>query len=193
MPHVVCVPGRECTTKLKVVTWSRYGGDALATAETALYNFHAALFYEKRVQDFVDAQRANGGFTETAPFVGIASASLSGGSYGAMLGCTHASTSPSHQSRPLCSGPIGWDTFPVHMQLQLYRFYGSTRILEQTYNATLRWIEFLESQSHGKAVLHGVRACHGCLYVHCRLVCDAKHAVHPNPALGLDGIGAEPS
>lgn len=79
----------------------------------------------------------------------------------------------------------------MHMQLQLYRFYGSTRILEQTYNATLRWIEFLESQSHGKAVLHGVRACHGCLCVRCRLVC-AANTLCTHTQLS-DWMGLEPS
>ena len=62
-----------------------YGGDALMSGEALLFNFDMAPFLRKRVLDFLDAQRANGGFTETAPFVGIADAGLGGD-----------------------SGPIGW-------------------------------------------------------------------------------------
>jgi alpha-L-rhamnosidase len=38
----------------------------------AILNFEMLSFYEKRLNDFVDSQRENGGITETAPFVGIA-------------------------------------------------------------------------------------------------------------------------
>lgn len=74
------------------------GGDALATAESVIANLDMATLYEKvgrlpacicshascelmmslfyvcdqRVYDFNDAVRPNAGFTETAPFVGIA-------------------------------------------------------------------------------------------------------------------------
>jgi alpha-L-rhamnosidase len=47
-----------------------YGGDALMTGESFIYNFDMAAFYGKRVRDYADAQRSNGGFTETAPYVG---------------------------------------------------------------------------------------------------------------------------
>ena len=55
------------------------------SGEALIPNFDLALFLEKRVGDYLDAQRPNGGFTETAPFVGIADAGLGGD-----------------------SGPIGW-------------------------------------------------------------------------------------
>ena len=41
-----------------------YGGDALMSGESFIQNFDMALFYEKRVQDYNDAQRSNG-----SPFI----------------------------------------------------------------------------------------------------------------------------
>lgn len=37
-----------------------YGGDALMSGESLLQNFDMSLFYEKRILDYVDAQRDNG-------------------------------------------------------------------------------------------------------------------------------------
>ncbi len=48
-----------------------YGGDIVAASEMAMFNFDMARFYGKAVEDLADAVRPNGGFTETAPFVGI--------------------------------------------------------------------------------------------------------------------------
>eukprot|EP00940_MAST-03C_sp_MAST-3C-sp2_P003140 g3140.t1 len=99
-----------------------YTGDLLATAETALYLYDVSQFYEKRVLDVFDAQREDGGLTETAPFVGISDAGLGGE-----------------------SGPIGWDSVGPILQLYMYRFYGNENLLRYNYNATARWIAFLRS------------------------------------------------
>ena len=64
-----------------------YGGDIVAASEMAMFNFDMARFYAKAVQDLADAVRPNGGFTETAPFVGIADEGLGEK-----------------------SGPVGWGT-----------------------------------------------------------------------------------
>ena len=48
-----------------------YGGDIVATAESYLFNYNMQTFYRKTVEDFANDQRANGGITETAPYVGI--------------------------------------------------------------------------------------------------------------------------
>ena len=53
-----------------------YGGDAMMSAESLIMNFDMTLFYQKRTEDYLDAQRANGGFTETAPYVGIDDAGM---------------------------------------------------------------------------------------------------------------------
>ena len=121
-----------------------YGGDALMTAESFIHNFDVAAFYEKRVRDYADAQRANGGFTETAPFVGIEDAGMGGG-----------------------SGPIGWQTFmpvaqvwaacgldlPDHVQhplalarqAWLLKYYGNLSVLADTYESAAAYCAFLNA------------------------------------------------
>lgn len=104
-----------------------YGGDALGCGEAGLSIYDWEAFYAKRVRDFNDAQRLSaasdaaaagrdgagrggatffrgggtqlGGFTETAPFVGI-----SDGGVG-----------------PAGSGPIGWQSYQPEAQLWLYK------------------------------------------------------------------------
>ena len=64
-----------------------YGGDIVAACEMAMLNFDMSRLYRKSVEDLTDAARTNGGFTETAPYVGISDEGLGGG-----------------------AGPIGWGT-----------------------------------------------------------------------------------
>jgi len=99
-----------------------YGGDIVAASEMAILNFDMARFYAKAVDDLVDAVRPNGGFTETAPFVGIASDGLGEK-----------------------AGPIGWGTAEPVLLWELYRYYGDRRLLEQNYEVTRRWVDFLKT------------------------------------------------
>jgi len=71
------------------------------SGETFLTLFQTATFYLKRLRDYVEAQRSNGGFTETAPFVGLSDSGLGGD-----------------------SGPIGWQTYAVVDALWLFTYYG---------------------------------------------------------------------
>lgn len=48
-----------------------YGGDIVALAKSMVYQFDAANLYEKTIGDFINDVRLNGGFPETAPFMGI--------------------------------------------------------------------------------------------------------------------------
>ncbi len=48
-----------------------YGGDIVALAKSMVYQFDAANLYEKTIRDFINDVRLNGGFPETAPFMGI--------------------------------------------------------------------------------------------------------------------------
>ena len=93
----------------------------LASAETALLGFDMSNFYAKRARDVVDAQRPEGGITETAPFVGISDRGLGDE-----------------------SGPIGWDSVVLPLQLYLYDYYGDLRIVKDSYNASAAWMAFLE-------------------------------------------------
>jgi alpha-L-rhamnosidase len=48
-----------------------YGGDIVALAQSQLYMFDNEQIYRKTIFDFIDDVRVNGGFPETAPFMGI--------------------------------------------------------------------------------------------------------------------------
>jgi alpha-L-rhamnosidase len=99
-----------------------YTGDALMSGESLIANFDMATFYAKRLDDVLDAQRANGGITETAPFVGISDAGLGGG-----------------------SGPIGWQTYFTTAAAWLLKYYGNRPAVERAFGAATRYVEFLDA------------------------------------------------
>ncbi|TJZ63285.1 alpha-L-rhamnosidase [Sphingobacterium olei] len=101
-----------------------YGGDIVGTAETFIYNYDMANFYKKAIQDFRNDQRANGGFTETAPYVGIADHGQGGG-----------------------TGPLGWQLAYPFMLKQLYDFYGDRQVIEEGYPAFRSQMDFLKTQT----------------------------------------------
>src|SRR5690606_17943978 len=101
-----------------------YGGDIVASSEMAMFNFDMARFYAKTVVDFADAQRSNGGFTETAPYVGIADEGVGGE-----------------------RGPPGWGMVHPLLLRQLYQYYGDRRLMETQYDNTRRWIELLRQHA----------------------------------------------
>lgn len=101
-----------------------YGGDIVACSEAAIYNFDMATFYAKAIEDLLDAARPNGGFTETAPFTGVADKGLGEG-----------------------AGPMLWGTAHPVLQERLLRQYGNRRILAEQYEATSRWMAFLGSRA----------------------------------------------
>lgn len=81
-----------------------YGGDVLASAEAALLMFDMHAMYRQRVEDYTLDQRANGGYTETGPFLGIDDNGLGGGSGPIEWGCAlRAHMSPRlHTCHLLC-------------------------------------------------------------------------------------------
>ena len=111
-----------------------YGGDPLGSGEAGLSIYDFSTFYRKRVQDFNDAVRLDatsgnfGGFPETAPFVNIADASLIPGDK---------------------SGPIGWETYQPVAQLWLYKYYGDTVTLKESFNLTLAYVSQLDTEPSG--------------------------------------------
>ena len=110
-----------------------YGGDLVAASEMGIYNFDMSRFYAKVVNDFADAVRPNGGFTETAPYVGIADEGLGDQ-----------------------SGPIGWGTAHPLLQWQLYQYYGDKRVLEEQFENTKHWIELLNSKAKDFILDNGI-------------------------------------
>ena len=97
-----------------------YGGDTLASGESFIARYDMSSFYAKRVWDFVDAQRENGGYTETAPHVGISDAGLGGG-----------------------AGPIGWAAFVPEAVMWMYKYYGNRALMAETYPSVLRFANLL--------------------------------------------------
>jgi alpha-L-rhamnosidase len=110
-----------------------YGGDIVAAGEMAMLNFDMARFYGKAVADLADAVRPNGGFTETAPFVGISDEGLGEG-----------------------SGPVGWGTAQPFLLWRLYQYYGDRRLLEENYELTKRWIALLQSRAPDGILDNGI-------------------------------------
>ncbi len=110
-----------------------YGGDIAAASEMGMLNFDLANFYAKAVEDLRDAARANGGFTETAPFVGIADESLGDQ-----------------------SGPIGWGTAQPLLLWQLYQYYGDRQLMAEHYEATQKWIALLRTREQDGILNNGI-------------------------------------
>ena len=110
-----------------------YGGDMVAASEMGILNFDMARFYAKAVWDLADAVRPNGGFTETAPFVGISDEGLGDK-----------------------SGPVGWGTAHPLLQWQLYQYYGDRRLLEEQFEATQRWLALLQSRAQDGILDNGI-------------------------------------
>ncbi|MBP7826579.1 MAG: Bacterial alpha-L-rhamnosidase [Verrucomicrobia bacterium ADurb.Bin118] len=110
-----------------------YGGDIVTSSEMAMLNFDMARFYAKAAQDLVDDVRPNGGFTETAPYVGISDEGLG------------------EQS-----GPVGWGTAQPLLLWQLRQYYGEHRLAEEHYAATKRWIALLHEQARDGILDNGI-------------------------------------
>ena len=110
-----------------------YGGDIMAASEMAMFNFDMSRFYTKAAHDLADAARTNGGFTETAPYVGIADESLGGK-----------------------AGPIGWGSSHPWLIWQLYQYYGEKRLMVEQYDAVRKWVGFLENCSKENILDNGI-------------------------------------
>lgn len=119
-----------------------YGGDIVASSEMGMLNFGMARLYAKAAWDLVDAVRPNGGFTETAPFVGIADQSLGDNSAFVNLGDK--------------VGPVDYGLAQPVLAWQLYQYYGDRRLMEEQYEATKRWIALLNSKSPDGLMDNGI-------------------------------------
>ncbi|GAF79397.1 unnamed protein product, partial [marine sediment metagenome] len=101
-----------------------YGGDIVACDEACMYLFDMAAFYSKVVRDFADDVRPNGGFTETAPYVGIGDSGLGEG-----------------------AGPVAWGTVHPLLLWHLYLYYGNRQIIEEQYDRLKPWVALLEANA----------------------------------------------
>jgi alpha-L-rhamnosidase len=91
-------------------------GDAQIFARTATFNNDVAAFLTKWTQDVVDAQSAPGGFSDVSPRIGAMS-----------------------------DGSPAWGDAGVIVPWTAYLAYGDRRLLERTYPAMQRWIEYVDT------------------------------------------------
>lgn len=98
-------------------------GDANFYVATATFNFDMARFYTKWQRDIVDSQSPNGLMSNVAPsWTGL-------GGYGG-----------------------GWGDAGVGVPYALWQSYGDTGIIRDNYGPMAKWLEFLQSKSHGLIV-----------------------------------------
>ena len=111
-----------------------YGGDLLATAETGMHIFNMVSFYRKRILDYNDAQRNDGGFTETSPYVGIYDNGVDKNG----------------------SGPIGWATVQPVLQTWMWDYYSDSSSLKSSYNSTKKWMNMLSNHVDESLIENGL-------------------------------------
>lgn len=103
-----------------------YGGDLVTTCDAFMLNFDMANFYSKAVWDWHDSVRDDGMLTDTAPFVGI----------------------------QYCG--VAWAMAHPLTQLQLYKYYGDRRIIEQQYATSRRWLDLVTSKTEDHIIKTGL-------------------------------------
>lgn len=103
-----------------------YGGDIAVTCEAFMMNFNMASFYTKTVRDWQDSAFPDGMLTDTAPFVGI----------------------------HYCG--VAWAMVHPLLQAELYRYYGSQRLIKEQYPTARRWLDQVKIQYPDHIVTEGL-------------------------------------
>jgi alpha-L-rhamnosidase len=100
-----------------------YGADMVVSSNAFIYNYDMRNFYRKAVRDFANEQRPEGGITEIAPSTGIDDRGYGDG-----------------------SGPLGWQLGFAFLQKQVYDFYGDKKVIEESYDAFKKQMDFLKAK-----------------------------------------------
>lgn len=103
-----------------------YGGDLVVTGDAFMLNLDMANFYAKVARDWHDSALPDGMLTDTAPFVGI----------------------------QYCG--VGWAMAHPLLQLQLYRYYGDRRIIEDQYATSKRWLDLVAKRNKNHIIEKGL-------------------------------------
>ncbi len=111
-----------------------YGGDAHATTQTAMNNYHLGAFYTKWSQDWRDTQGK-----DTAWGLGEKATNQNAPVQSGNL----PYTAPTYWG----GGGPAWSGYCVTLPWYMYRHYGDKRILETNFPTIQRWLEFLETKS----------------------------------------------
>jgi alpha-L-rhamnosidase len=109
----------DCPQRDERLGWM---GDAEVFWRTGSYNFDIAAFSQKFIQDIVDAQTAEGTFTNVSPDT------LPPGGDGSV-------------------GAPGWGDAGVIVPWTTWLQYGDKAVIEQNWGAMQRWMEFTQSQN----------------------------------------------
>jgi alpha-L-rhamnosidase len=120
----------------------QYGGDIMATARTFCWFYDMMNFYRKTLGDFANDQRPNGGFTETAPYNGLADEGLGEGSIP-----NSNRIVPKYYSSTDSTGPVGFQLVFAYLQKQLYEYYGDIRPIQHYYPALKKQVELLRTKT----------------------------------------------
>lgn len=113
----------DCPQRTERYGWS---GDAQIFSRTASYNANVLNFYADYVQELADTQREDGAVADMAPrTLGYVEDNGKGGN----------------------GGNNGWGDAIVIITWNLYQQYGTTRIIEDSYEGMCKWAEYLVSNS----------------------------------------------
>jgi alpha-L-rhamnosidase len=124
--NFISVP-TDCPQRDEKLGWT---GDAQIFSRTACYLADVARFFTKYTIDMIDAQLPTGAFTDTAP---------DGGWYNYRM----------TKTQWLAPDNAAWGDAGVIIPWTVYQVYGDTRILETSYEAMVRWIEYCKSTTTG--------------------------------------------
>ena len=112
LSNLMSIP-TDCPQRVERMGWL---GDALMSAEEALYNFDMAGFYTKWLWDIKEAQGEDGSIPDLAP--------------------------PYLLRYP---GDPAWGTACIVIPWYLYLYYADERVLADNYQVMKGWVDFLES------------------------------------------------
>lgn len=113
----------DCPQRTERFGWS---GDAQIFSCTASYNANVLNFYSDYVQELVDTQRDDGAVADMAPrTMGYIEDNGKGGS----------------------GGNNGWGDAIIMITWNLHQQYGTTQIIEDSYEGMRKWVEYLVDSS----------------------------------------------
>lgn len=96
-------------------------GDINVFSPTAAFNMDVSTFLgDKWLQDLRDAQRPDGAVTDVVPYVPVVGA-----------------------------GNAGWGDAAVTVPYTVWQSYGDTKVIEESYDSMVAWLEYLEANSDG--------------------------------------------
>lgn len=108
----------DCPQRDERMGWT---GDAQIFAGTACYNMDCASFYEKYIEDCIEAQRPNGGITDVVPHVKWANGND-------LVG----------------HGNAAWGDVIFVIPWTLYNVYRNEKVLENAYPSMVKYMDYLE-------------------------------------------------